>query len=109
MRWSGNTAAELPTWPYATWDWIDRMFMPGPLACEFMHEQSAARESRGGGGLQPLDQAGVDQEPIEAPRLGAVGAGVEQSLAALEDLLLLREGGIERQAGRFLDDQRQIR
>jgi hypothetical protein len=46
--------------------------------------------------LQPFDQAGIDQEPIEAARLGAAVAPVEQSLAALEDLFLLRERGIER-------------
>ena len=32
---SGNVAAALPTWPYATCDWIERMFMAG-------HKTSAA-------------------------------------------------------------------
>jgi hypothetical protein len=27
MRCSGNTAAELPTWPYATADWMERIFI----------------------------------------------------------------------------------
>ncbi len=29
-RWSGKTAAELPTWPYATEDWMDRIVVTGP-------------------------------------------------------------------------------
>src|SRR5262249_9574815 len=55
-----------------------------------------------------LDEAGVDQQPIEAPRLSAAGAGVKQPLAALENFLLLGERGIERQAGRLLHDERKI-
>src|SRR5215470_17719753 len=39
MRCNGNTAAELPTWPYTTCDWIDRMFMPVP-------KQNAAKTLR---------------------------------------------------------------
>src|SRR5262249_61130324 len=35
--------------------------------------------------LKPLDQAGVDQQPVEAPSLRAAGAGVKQALAALEN------------------------
>src|SRR5712692_2927705 len=58
--------------------------------------------------LEMLDQAGVDQEPVEAPRLLAAGAGVEQALAAFEDFLLLGERGVERQTGALLDDQREI-
>jgi len=58
--------------------------------------------------LQPLDQAGLDQQPIEAPRFGAVGAQEEPSLAAFEDFLLFGKSRIERQPGGFLDDQRQI-
>src|SRR5262249_44843525 len=58
--------------------------------------------------LKPLDQAGVDQQSIEAPRLRAAGAGIKKPLAALENFLLLGERGIERQAGRLLHDQRQI-
>jgi len=27
---SGNTAAELPTWPWATTDWMDRTFIRSP-------------------------------------------------------------------------------
>ena len=45
-----------------------------------------------------FDQAGIDQQPVEAARLGATGAAVEQALAALENLLLLGKGRIEAQA-----------
>jgi hypothetical protein len=41
--------------------------------------------------LEALDQAGVDQQPIEAARLRAAGASVELAVAALENLLLLSE------------------
>ena len=60
-------------------------------------------------GHHSLDQPGVDQQPVEAPRLRAAGAGVKKALAALENSLLLGERGIERQAGRLLHDERQIR
>jgi len=40
---------------------------------------------------KPLDQAGVDEQPVEAACLGAAGAGVEQSLAAFQDPFLLGE------------------
>src|SRR5262245_22350115 len=59
--------------------------------------------------LKSLDQAGVDQQPVEAARFRAAGAGVEQSFAALKDSFLLGEGRIERQAGGLLHDQREIR
>jgi sterol desaturase/sphingolipid hydroxylase (fatty acid hydroxylase superfamily) len=39
--------------------------------------------------LKPLDQAGIDQESIEASHLGPAGAGVEKPLAAFENFLLL--------------------
>ena len=39
--------------------------------------------------LEPPDQAGIDQESIEASRLGPASAGVEKSLAAFENFLLL--------------------
>jgi hypothetical protein len=45
---------------------------------------------------------------VETPRLGAVGAAVEQPGTALEDALLLGERGIKRHAGGLLHDQRQI-
>src|SRR5712692_1955027 len=57
---------------------------------------------------KPLDQAGVDQQPIEASRLRAAGAAVEQSLAALQNFFLLGERRVERQPGRLLHDQREI-
>src|SRR5262245_24905562 len=41
--------------------------------------------------LQSLDKAGVDQQPVEAARLGTTVAAVEQAVAALEHLLLLDE------------------
>ena len=40
-------------------------------------------------GLKSLDQTGVDQQPVEAPRLSTVGAAIEQPAAAFENLLLL--------------------
>jgi hypothetical protein len=59
------------------------------------------------GPLEALDQAGLDQKPVETARLGAGRAAVEPPLAAIEDLLLLGKGRVERQAGGLLDDQRQ--
>src|SRR5580700_6403106 len=53
-------------------------------------------------------EAGVDQHAVEMARLGTVIAAVEQSVAAQEDLLLLGERRIERQAGGLLHNQRQI-
>src|SRR3954451_15441378 len=64
---------------------------------------------KGGIRLESLDQAGVDQESIETPRLRAAVASVEQPVAALQDALLLGKGRIERQAGRLLQHQWQIR
>src|SRR5262249_11276553 len=59
-------------------------------------------------GLEILDQAGVDEEAIEAPRLRAAGASVEQALAAFEYLLLLGERGIERESSGLLQNQGQV-
>src|SRR5262245_17039363 len=88
---------------------MERIFMQGSMASSrVMHERAAASEGAGTGS-KPLDEAGVDQQPVEAPRLRAAGTGVEQPLAALENALLLGEGGIERQASRLLDDERKIR
>src|ERR1700733_7957249 len=55
-----------------------------------------------------LDHSGVDQESIEMPCLGARVASVEHAVAAHHDLFLCVEGRIERDAGGFLDHQRQI-
>src|SRR5262245_15928824 len=55
-----------------------------------------------------FDQAGLDQESVEAARLGAAGAAVEQPPAALQDRLLLDKRGVERHAGRFENDERQV-
>src|SRR5262245_43625158 len=57
---------------------------------------------------KPFDEPGLDQRPVEAARLGTIAAAVEQASAALEDALLLGEGGIERHARRLLHDQRQV-
>jgi hypothetical protein len=38
-----------------------------------------------------VNQSGVDQEPIEAPRLRTAAAIVEQAPAALEDAFLFGE------------------
>src|SRR5437016_7255506 len=62
-----------------------------------------------GAALKPIDQPGLDQEPVEAACLGPAGAIIEQALAALEDAFLLGERGIERKPGRLLHHQRQIR
>src|SRR5262245_11447947 len=89
---------------------MDKMFMQGqgPMAIARGYARTGGCE-RGGARLsKPLDQAGVDQQPVEAPRLRAAGTGEEQPLAALEDACLLREGGIERQAGRLLHHERKI-
>src|SRR4029453_11567197 len=58
--------------------------------------------------LQSLDQAGVDQQPVEAARFGTTVAAVEQAVAALEHLLLLDEARIGRHSGRLLHDQRKV-
>src|SRR5262245_46218331 len=60
------------------------------------------------GRSKSLDQAGIDQQPVEASRLGAVRAQVEQALAAAEDLFLLRKARVERDPCPFQYDQRQI-
>ena len=59
--------------------------------------------------LKSVDHSGVDQQAIEPARLGAVGAAVEQAVAAPEYLFLLEEGCVERKARRLLHDQRQVR
>src|SRR5258708_18259085 len=59
--------------------------------------------------LQSVHQTGVDQEPVEAAGFRAVLAGVKHALAAQHDGLLLLERRIERDAGGFLDHQRQVR
>src|SRR6185295_6826902 len=59
-------------------------------------------------GHHSLDQPGVDQQPVEAPDFGAAGALEKQSVTALENLLLFREGRIERQTSGLLHDDRKI-
>src|SRR5690349_3917488 len=58
--------------------------------------------------LEPLDQAGIDQHAIEAARLGAAIAIIEQSVATLHDLLLLLERWVEWQARALQHDEGQI-
>ena len=53
-----------------------------------------------------MDQAGIDQEPVEAAGLSAVLAGLEQALAAKHDFLLLLERGIERSHARGIKPSR---
>src|SRR5439155_9365752 len=55
--------------------------------------------------LQSLDQAGVDQQAVEAAGLGAVLAAIEQPVAAFENLLLLRKSCIERKTRGLLHDE----
>src|SRR5579872_5905676 len=59
--------------------------------------------------LKPLDQAGVDQQTIEAARLRTILAGVEKAPTSQHDLFLLGKGRIEREARRLLNHERQIR
>src|SRR5262245_19946493 len=54
------------------------------------------------------DQSRVDQQPVEAARLRAVAATIEQPTATLKDALLLRELRVERKARRLQHNQRQI-
>src|SRR5438105_3200082 len=63
-----------------------------------------ARASRS----EPLDQPGVNQKPVEAPRLRALVAAVEHALAAEHDAFLLGKGRVERYAGGVLDRDRKI-
>ena len=55
-----------------------------------------------------LDQAGIDQQPIETPRFSAAGAEIEQTSAAIEDSLLLHEGRIERHTRPFQHHQGKV-
>src|SRR5258708_27933442 len=57
--------------------------------------------------LQALDQAGIDEQTIEAPSLGPAGARVKYATAALEDLLLLGERRVERHPRTLERDQRE--
>ncbi|GAA2732543.1 hypothetical protein GCM10009867_08630 [Pedococcus aerophilus] len=53
-RWRGKTAALLPTWPYATEDWIDKMLTgafnqsshPRPRTRPSAHEDSHRPDGR---------------------------------------------------------------
>src|SRR5262245_6360784 len=71
---------------------ISSLRMAGPfnLRTRFMHKAAAIDERS-----QSLDEASVDQQPIEAARLGTVGAAVEQPAATLENPFLFREGRVE--------------
>src|SRR4029077_15510131 len=68
----------------------------------------SSKSNRSATQLQSLDQAGVDQQPIEAARFGTMVAAVEQAVAALEHFLLLDEARIERHPGGLLHDQRKV-
>src|SRR3979409_568060 len=57
---------------------------------------------------KPFDQTSIDQEPIEATRFRPARAGVEQSLAAIENEFLLGKRRIKRQPGCLLNDKWQI-
>src|SRR5580693_4598462 len=59
-------------------------------------------------GLQSVDHPGVDQQPVEPAGFGAAPAGVKYAPAAQHDVLLLLERRIERDAGGFLNHQRQV-
>jgi hypothetical protein len=55
-------------------------------------------------GLQSSNQTGLDQQPIEPPRLSAARTAVEQTVAAFQDLLLLGKGRTKRHSCRLLYD-----
>ena len=55
------------------------------------HSAAPGGTKRAQRALKVLDQAGVDQHAVEAPRLGAVIAAVEQAVTAQQNLLLRRE------------------
>ena len=57
---------------------------------------------------KPLDQAGIDQQPVETPGFGAAAAEIEQAVAAAEDSLLLHEGRVERHPRSFQHHQRKV-
>src|SRR5580704_5445457 len=57
---------------------------------------------------ESLDRTGVDQQPVEAPRLGSAGACIEQPVATLKNPFLLDERRIKRQSSRILRDQWQV-
>src|SRR5262245_11239260 len=57
---------------------------------------------------ESLDQAGVDEQPVEAAGLRAAAAEIEHAATAAEDLLLLRERGVERDPRRFQHHQRKV-
>src|SRR6266550_2370337 len=58
--------------------------------------------------LQSVYQSGIDQKSIEAPGFRAILAGIEHALAAQHDALLLLERRVERNAGGFLNYDRNI-
>src|SRR5262245_63617105 len=58
---------------------------------------------------ESLDQAGVDEQPVEAASLRAAAAKVEHAAAAAEDLLLLGERRVERDPRRLQHHQRKVR
>src|SRR5450755_759124 len=90
-----------------TFDFADRPPLKRHLADD-VRDGIAALSRHQIAALQSLDHTGIDQEAVEALGLRAVAAGIEHALASQHDLLLLREGGIERNAGSLLDHQRQI-
>src|SRR3954449_1849771 len=73
-RCSGKTADELPTWPYATWDWIERTFTtrrdgrtPGTSALDGAHLERA-EPRRVGQQVDRGDAAVGDGEREHHPR-----------------------------------------
>src|SRR5262249_42548121 len=63
---------------------------------------------RGEEALEPADDAGVDQQTVEAACLGAVATGVGRAVTSQHDILLLFEGRVERNTGGFESNERQI-
>src|SRR5215831_1424456 len=72
------------------------------------HWSAMKARSCGARPSKSLNQACVDQQPVEPPRLRAAGAEIEQAAAALEDLLLLHEAPIERHSRPFQHHQGEI-
>src|SRR5215472_8340501 len=59
--------------------------------------------------LKALDQTRLDEQAIEPSRLGAAGTPIKETVAAIQNLLLLGKGRVKRHACRLLHQQGQVR
>ena len=74
------------------------------LGCKLSGQSELAKPATS----KAFDQTGLDQQPIEPPRLGTAGAPVEQAVTTLQDILLFGKGRIKRYTRRLLHQQRQV-